>query len=189
MLPLSVAWAFVVMAVAAGLAVVWDLRAGRIPNAVTLPAVAIGLIGHTLFGGLAGGDGSLGLFGAVAGLAMGFGPMLAIVLLGGVGMGDAKLMAAVGALGGWRFALATLLYGVIVAGALAIVIMIRRRIVRRTLGRVLRFLALALTPRGAPPPTEGSPTVPLGLALGLGIVGAMIEMLVAGGWTAWASSR
>ena len=47
--PLTVAWAYCVLAAAVVAAVVADLRTGRIPNAVTLPAVALGLVGHQHF--------------------------------------------------------------------------------------------------------------------------------------------
>jgi prepilin peptidase CpaA len=185
--PFYVAWAYYVLAAVVVAAVAEDLRSGRIPNAVTLPAVAIGLVGHTLFGGLGGGPVQLGLAGAAGGLALGFLPMLAAALAGGVGMGDAKLMAAVGALGGWRFALDTMLYGFIAALVLAIVVMIRHRVVKRTLGRVWRFLVLALAPRSGPVPTTAdSPTVPIGLALGLGAAAAMINALSGGrSWLGW----
>jgi len=184
--PLTVAWAYCVLAAAVAAAVVADLRTGRIPNVVTLPAVGLGLIGHTLFGGLAGEPGQLGLAGAAAGLAAGFLPMLAAALAGGVGMGDAKLMAAVGALGGWRFALATMLYGLIAALVLAVVAMVQHRVVKRTLGRVWRFLVLTLAPRSGPVPTTAdSPKVPMGVAFGLGAAAAMIEVLARGrGWLA-----
>ena len=179
--PLAVAWAYVLLAAMVVAAVVADLRSGKIPNAITLPAVALGLVGHTLFGGL-GGGGQMGLSDAAAGLAVGFLPMLAAALAGGVGMGDAKLMAAVGALGGWRFALATMFYGLVAALVLAVFVMIRRRLVQRTLGRVWRFLVLALAPRSGPVPTTAdSPKVPLGLAFGLGAAAAMVEALATGG--------
>jgi prepilin peptidase CpaA len=186
MASLDVVFTYVALAVLLVCAAVTDLRCGKIYNVVTYPAVALGLIGHTLLGGVTGGPGpcELGLAGAAAGLAAGFLPMLAAWLAGGVGMGDAKLMAAVGALGGWKFALDTLFFGLMAALALAIVVMIRRRVVRRTLGRVWRFLVLALAPRSAPlPTTEDSPKVPLGLAFSIGAAAALAKALTgASGW-------
>jgi prepilin peptidase CpaA len=175
--PLSVGWAYVVLAGLAVSAAVTDLRSGKIYNAATYPALALGLIGHTLFGGLRGNEASPGLEGALAGLAVGFLPMLAAWSAGGVHMGDVKLMAAVGAMGGWRFALATLFYGLLAALVLAVFMMIRRRIVLRTLGRVWRFVILAFVSRGSPVPTADSPKVPLGLAFSIGAAAALIEVL------------
>jgi prepilin peptidase CpaA len=187
--PLSVVWAYVVLAVLVVAAGVTDVRSGKIFNAVTYPAIALGLIGHTLFGGLSphGLGEPLGLAGAAEGMAAGFLPMLAAWSAGGVGMGDAKLMAAVGALGGWEFALATLMCGLLVALVMAVVMMIWRRIVWRTLGRVWRFLVLALSRHGSPVPTADSPKVPLGLAFSIGAGAALIQLLFTGrvGWPPW----
>jgi prepilin peptidase CpaA len=157
---------------------VTDALRGKIYNALTYPAVALGLIEHTLFGGLRGEGAHLGLSGSAVGLAVGFLPMLMLWLAGGVGDGDAKLMAGVGALGGWGIALATMFYGLIAALLMAIVVMIRHRVVRRTLGRIWRFVWLSLAMRKSPlPTTADSPKVPLGLAFSIGAAVAMVEAL------------
>ena len=85
----SVAWWPVLVLLA--VATVTDLRSRRIPNWLTLPFLAAGLVAGGLTGGLAG----------LARSAAGVG--LAILLLGafcflrGMGWGDLKLCAAVGA--------------------------------------------------------------------------------------------
>lgn len=68
-----------------------DVRSRRIPNWLTVPIFVLGLLYHTLVGGLAGLGNSL------AGFAVGLGLLLVPWLLGGGGAGDVKLMAAVGA--------------------------------------------------------------------------------------------
>jgi prepilin peptidase CpaA len=101
--------------------------------------------------------------------------------LGGVGAGDAKLMAAVGALAGWRFALATMFYGFAIAAVMAIVVMLSRRVAVETFKRVGRTLMLMLGPnKPGSPAGESSPTIPLGLALALGAAGALVEVLLVG---------
>jgi prepilin peptidase CpaA len=83
--------AFVVSAIAA----VTDLRTGRIPNALTLPAMAAGIVLAAAFGGASGALVSVGgLF--VAGLV----PALLYRSTRGraIGGGDVKLFAALGAL-------------------------------------------------------------------------------------------
>ncbi len=72
-------------------AVVTDLKAQRIPNFLTLPAILAGLAYHGLTRGLGG------LSFAAAGLALGLAVMLVPYLLSVMGGGDVKLMAAVGA--------------------------------------------------------------------------------------------
>jgi prepilin peptidase CpaA len=178
---LTYAWSFGLLGVVLIAAAACDVRSGKIPNVLTYPAVAAGLIAHTLSGGLTGAGGAMGLAGSLLGLAAGFLPMLAAWLAGGVGGGDAKLMAAVGALAGWRFAISALLFGFVVAAVMAVAVMVRRRIVRRTLGRVLRFVVLAFTPgRPADPAAADSPKVPLGLALCIGSALALAEALLRG---------
>ena len=185
MTPPLVSWAGLILVALLIAAAATDLKYGKIYNVVTYPAVAVGLIGHTLCGGLTGDDARwMGLTGALAGLAAGFLPLLAAWKAGGIGGGDAKVMAAIGALMGWRFALATLFYGLIVAAIMAFAVMIRRRIVWATLKRLGRFLYLVLTPtKPAAPVTQDSPKIAFGLALCFGAAAAVVEAMIRGGMT------
>ena len=174
-------WAYGVLAVVLIAAAVTDLRSGKILNAITYPAVAIGVLGHTVVWWL-GYEPSLGPAGSLAGFAAGFLPLLLAWLAGGIGGGDAKLMGAVGALGGVWFAISALFYGLAVAVIMAIFIMLRRRITIATLGRIWRFVCLSFTPaKGADPSTPQSPKIPFGLALCIGGAAAMTEALIRGG--------
>ncbi len=47
-------WAHAVLAVTLVIAAATDVRSGKIYNVVTYPAIAIGLVGHTVLGGLMG---------------------------------------------------------------------------------------------------------------------------------------
>lgn len=67
-----------------------DARQHRIPNWLTVPAAAAGLLYNTC------APGGLGLLAALAGFAVGFGLLLLPWLLGGGGMGDVKMLAALG---------------------------------------------------------------------------------------------
>jgi len=174
-------WAYAVLAVALVVAAWTDVRRGKIPNGVTYPAVAAGLIGHTLVGGLTGDDVALGLAGALGGLAVGFLPLLLVWRAGGIGGGDAKLMGAVGALTGWSFTLAAMFYGFLVAAIMAVFVMLKLGITRRTLGRVWRFLYLAFTPgKPADPAAADSPKIPFGLALCIGSAAQLVDVLLGG---------
>ena len=173
-------WAAAALAVVLVSAAVVDLRYKKVPNWLTYPAIAAGLLGHGLCGWLAGSDGQLGLLGSLAGLAVGFFPLALCWLAGGIGGGDAKLAGAIGALGGWRLALSALVYGIIVAAIMAVVVMVRRRLLRRTLRRVWHTLVLLVSraARPADPTSADSPTIPFAVALCVGAAGAMLEPLV-----------
>lgn len=71
-------------------AAVIDLRHKRVPNYLTVPAAVAGLAYHTL------APGGQGVLFASAGFAIGFGLLLLPWILGGGGMGDVKLLAALG---------------------------------------------------------------------------------------------
>ena len=177
--PPTVSWAYCILAVVLVAAAITDVRSGKILNVVTYPAIAAGMVGHTLVGGIFGGEEGIGLVGSAGGFAVGFLPLLVAWLAGGVGGGDAKLMGAVGALTGVSFTLTAMFYGLLVAAGMAIFVMIRRRIAMATLGRIWRFLYLSFTPaRGAGPSTPHSPTVAFGLALCIGSAAALVEVFL-----------
>ncbi len=176
-------WAFVILAGVLVVASWTDVRKGIIPRQVTYPAIAVGLIGHTLFGGLTGGAGpmQIGLSGALAGFAVGFLPMLAVFFTGGIGGGDVKLMGAIGALTGWRFTLAAMFFGFAVAVVMALVILLRRRMTRQVFKRVFQWFWVVLSfGKAYDPAVEQSPKLPFGLALCLGSAAAMVEVLFRG---------
>ena len=110
----------VVVLAAVGVAIVTDLRWFKIYNALTLPLVASGLVYHGITGGAAG------LAVSTVGAAVGFGVFFLVYLLGGMGCGDVKLMAGVGA---WLWAPATLAVAAsasLAAGVYALVIIFGR---------------------------------------------------------------
>jgi prepilin peptidase CpaA len=166
-------------------AVVTDIRYGRILNAVTYPAIALGLIGHTLMGGWAGcdvdGQHWFGLVGSLIGLAVGLLPLLIANLAGGIGGGDAKIMGAIGSLAGWQFAMDTLMFGLMAAVVMAVVVMLKRRILIQTLIRLARFFYLIFTPtRPADPSTPQSPKIPFGVALCIGASATLVKLALPG---------
>ena len=87
----------------------WDLRYKRIPNWLTLPACALGFLLWTIIGG------RLGLKQCLLGFGAGSLVFLIPFLLSGMGGGDVKLMAAVGALVGWPLIIWVALLSCIVA--------------------------------------------------------------------------
>jgi len=89
------------------IAVAIDGRSRRIPNWLTLPAMGAALVWHTAHAGLSGFLFSLG------GLGAGLGLMFVPFIMGGLGGGDVKMLAAVGAAKGtWFVFLAFLCMGI-----------------------------------------------------------------------------
>jgi len=176
--PIGIAWAYILLVGVLVTAALIDLRRGVVPNYLTLPTIIVGLVGHSIVGGFEGNSQSLGLYGALAGLALGFIPMFVAWKMGGVGGGDVKLMAAIGAMTGWRFTLSALLFGLLVAAIMAIFVMTHKKIVKQTLIRVWHCLLLALAVKKTfDPTTAQSPKVPVAVAFCVGAIIALIETL------------
>ena len=112
-----------------------DLRARRIPNALTGALAAIGL------GVAAWGGGAVTLPQALAGLAVGFIVMLPGHVAGATGAGDVKLFAALGTLLGPGGALLAFFYTALAGGALAIAVALRRRMLRDTVARAAALVS------------------------------------------------
>jgi Flp pilus assembly protein protease CpaA len=95
---------------------VWDVRSGRVPNTLTYTAILAGLVLNTVIRKPAG----LGAGPAALGMLVAAGPLLLVYLAGGLGGGDVKLMAAVGAFLGPRDSVYALLYACIAGAILSI---------------------------------------------------------------------
>ncbi len=125
----------IVLLLACGGAAYEDARRRRIPNWVTIPALAAGLGLHAAGGGLKAS--ALGL--AVA-LAIG----LPLFALRGLGGGDVKLLAAAGALTGWPAFGTLFLVNAALSGGVAIGLLVWRGGLGRALGNVGHILAALL---------------------------------------------
>ncbi|MDI3323805.1 A24 family peptidase [Pontibacterium granulatum] len=111
----------VILLVVLMVASVVDFRCHKIPNWLTFPALILGLALQTIFLGWIGGSNAL--LGAATGLAV----LLPIYLLGGMGAGDVKLMAAVGTFVGWETTVLSAAYGVCLAGLYGILLVTVKR--------------------------------------------------------------
>ncbi len=116
-------------------ACVYDLRTGRIPNALTFGAAAAAFAVRLLL------VGPWGLGEGAAGWLTGTAILLPFYALGGLGGGDVKLLAAIGAWLGPLAALEVGLYGALAGGVLAVGFALSTG----SLGRTLRGVGLLLT--------------------------------------------
>jgi prepilin peptidase CpaA len=97
-----------VVLIAALAAAITDVWKFKVHNVITLPLLLSGLIYHSVQGGLTGFAESL------LGILFGFFILLPFYVMGGMGAGDVKLMAAIGAWLKWK-----LTFGVFLASSLA----------------------------------------------------------------------
>jgi prepilin peptidase CpaA len=150
-------------------AAVSDVRTGRIPNALTFGAAAIAVLVALAERGAAG------LLSSVVGGAIGLAVFLPFFALGGLGGGDVKLLAAVGAWLGPREVLWVALWGTLAGGALGLVMAASRNYLREAFGNVGALLALWWTTglRPAPGLTLGDargPRLPYAVPIGAGVL-------------------
>ncbi|MBI3979524.1 MAG: prepilin peptidase [Chloroflexi bacterium] len=113
-----------------GTATVTDLRFRRIPNWLTFGAALLGLLANTAALGIGGARLSL------VGWGLGVALLIVPFTLRGLGGGDVKLLAAVGALKGPAFVFSSFLYGALVGGLIALGLLIWHR----RLGATIRGL-------------------------------------------------
>jgi prepilin peptidase CpaA len=122
------------------IATVTDLRFYRIPNWLTLGGIVCGLSANTLLFALQPGVSAwVGALHSVVGMLL---LLLCFGLLGAmrfVGMGDVKLMAAVGACLRWPDALWALAYVALAGGVLALIYAVGRGQLRAVLTNILRL--------------------------------------------------
>ncbi len=166
-------WVLLLVVCVAVAAAVFDLRQRRIPNALTIPAMLAGIAIHTARSGWDGFTFSL------LGLAIGGGALLLFFVFGGMGAGDVKLLAGIGALVGFRFTISVLVLTGVAGGIMAI-------------GKLIvwhrRPSATAKDVKPSEFPTESkvgdSPlkeTMPYGVAIAIGTLVSVIMVIVSGG--------
>jgi prepilin peptidase CpaA len=107
-----------IVLVAAFVAAITDIWKFRVYNALTLPLLALGIAYHGVVSGLAGFSDSL------LGALFGFSSLIVVYALGGMGAGDVKLMAAIGAWLGMPLTFFVLIASSMVAGVYAVVLVV-----------------------------------------------------------------
>ena len=111
-------------------ACVTDLHSRRIPNWLTFGAAAVAIAMQYA------SSGSVGVQHAMSGWITGLFLFMPLFLLGGMGAGDVKLMAAIGMWIGPAAVLHALLYASIAGGLLALTVALLRGVLRQTVQNV-----------------------------------------------------
>jgi prepilin peptidase CpaA len=111
-------------------ACIFDVRTRRIPNVLTFSAALAGLLFHWFAAG------PEGVFVAAAGWLVGLGLFLPFFALGGMGGGDVKLLAALGAWVGPQETLWLAVYAGIAGGVLGVGVALSRGYLKTALHNV-----------------------------------------------------
>lgn len=159
------------------IAVVTDWREHKIYNKLLVPAFFTALLLHTFQGGISG------LTSSLIGAVIGFSLLLLPYFMGGMGAGDVKLLAVIGAFGGATFVFTSFLYGAIIGGLISLFMLARRKAQGNTLKHFLLFLPIQNKPQNSSEVMNGArqEKFPYGIAIALGTVIALFLPLGGGG--------
>ncbi|HEU5141279.1 MAG TPA: prepilin peptidase [Bacillales bacterium] len=151
-----------------------DIKSRKIYNKVVYPGVFAALVCHLFM------DGWGGLLQSFLGLCVGFAILLIPYLLGGMGAGDVKLLALVGAFNGTVFVLQTSVYMAFVGALMAVFILLFRK---GRLRAVLFFLFSRMNRVKVPLSLDKSNKMyPYGVAIACG---AFVTLILDGKLIVW----
>lgn len=179
--------ALVVM-VSALIAAFTDIWKFKVHNLLTLPLLLSGLLYHSF------SNGWVGLTASLAGALFGFGVLFFFYLMGGMGAGDVKLMAAVGAWLGLAMTFNVFVVSSIAAGIYALVLILMQGAYQKTWVNLkilwYRYKAIARHVAGEDQveaavnsPTRRQQCIPFAAMIALGILGTLGWLFVVrGGW-------
>lgn len=158
-----------VLAVLVTLAATLDARSRRVPNWLTVSGAVAGLVLHTYTSGWGGAKFSL------LGLGLGFVIFLPLFALRGMGGGDVKLMAAIGAMAGVSNTFVIFILTAVIGGILALGLVLWKRGLGRVVGNmgfILGRLAKGKAPHAERPDLDiehsSSLSLPYAIPMALG---------------------
>lgn len=164
----------IILVIVLFICLITDITSRKILNIITLPTIVFGLIYNILSTGFAGflfsGKGFL------VGLAL----LLIPYLLGGMGAGDVKLMAAIGALMGTSYVFYSFIYTALIGGVIGILLIFKSRGLVNTMKSFFLnvtnvfFFRSNLGTVIIPKDRTGSITFPYGVAIVLGTLCTLV---------------
>lgn len=158
-----------------GICGVTDLQTGKIYNKITYPAIVAGFLWNAVATNAPGLKSSLQGF-LIAALLMG-----TLTLLGGMGGGDTKLIAAIGAIKGYPFIVDVLFYSFLVGGAIALSVAVwqgRFFGTMRRVGQMLFGVVFYRTGLVVGVEENQSYKIPFGVAICLGTLWAQLVQIL-----------
>jgi prepilin peptidase CpaA len=154
-------------------AVYTDVTRRKIPNKLTFPAMAVGIAYHVLV------HGYQGLIFSLTGLAAGFALLILFYILGGMGAGDVKLMAAVGAVLGAKGVFVSFLFTALYGGIYSLGVMLTHRRIfkgffQNICNTVLTFVLIKRYDPVVVSKDKDKPKLCYGIAIALGTLTYMV---------------
>ncbi|HYD50327.1 MAG TPA: A24 family peptidase [Terriglobales bacterium] len=146
---------------------VTDIRTRHIPNALSGSFLLVGLVLNAALFGFSG------LLQSFVGAALCLALLIVPFAFGGIGGGDVKMMAAVGALIGPRLAVAALAFGFVIGGLIMVLHLIRIGRLREKLSSTWTMVQRTVVESSVEPlkmsaATSTSVALPYSIPLGLG---------------------
>lgn len=159
---------WILPAIVAAIAGYTDYRWRRIPNWLTVPGLVLGIAVNSIARGWAGTKASL--LGAGLGLLI----LLPFVLVRSLGAGDWKLVGALGAFLGPQHLITVLFATLLIAGVMALVLVVWKKRVRQTLRNIWRLLgalvSLRLPGQDVSLDNPEALKIPFGIALAISMI-------------------
>lgn len=143
-----------------------DIKNQKIYNNVLFPALIAGIVINIVNGGL------IGLKQSLLGFIIGIVFLLIPFIYGGIGGGDVKLLATIGAIKGYSFALYSCVLTGISGGLIALIILIYNRKLIKTLSAILKGFYIMLITKFKVISFEGDGEkimFPFGIAITIGV--------------------
>ncbi|HLO12994.1 MAG TPA: prepilin peptidase [Pseudoneobacillus sp.] len=165
-------WTNILLILLLIICVITDLKERKIYNKILLPIFLIAITYSFISSGWSG------LITSILASFVGLSILLIPYLMGGMGAGDVKLLAVIGALKGIGFVLMTSLYMALIGGIIGLFILLFHKGLVARIKQIFYFFTIR--PQGVKIPIlldkeALSTTYPYGVAIALGAVGAIFE--------------
>src|SRR5699024_6741082 len=127
------------------IALITDIKYKKIPNWLTVGALAVGIISHLITGGIDG------LIFSFYGLLVASAIFIFLHIFKAIGAGDVKLFVAIGSLVGMRMVLDITMYAIIFAGVIGLVILlVTKTFLRNVASAIFSFVNAFLSKKLEP---------------------------------------
>ena len=148
-----------------------DLAHHKIHNWLTLPMIIVGFTLHAAIGGFPE------LTNSLLGFFIGVGIFSVAYFVGGVGGGDVKLIAAIGALGGYVFVIWAIFYSALIGGLMALLVLIWKGKLSFGIKQTASLFARVFTGKQNNIKTGGEnfQEIPYGFAIALGTFWVLMD--------------